>query len=445
MSRPKHPFTVRHRDVWSIAVPASIAFITEPVAGIIDTAVIGQLGDAGLLGGLAIGAVAFDAIFSLAFFLRLGTAGLTAQAVGARDPLDGVLHLARSFLVALGLGALVLALAIPLHWVFVLAFAPGPNVAGSFADYFFIRLWSVPFVLINFVLLGWFYGRADATTGMVLQLLVNAINIVLSLWFVLGLGWGVPGVAWATVIGQAVAAAAGLVLVARHHGGLPKMLAGTPLSALADVTALRRMFGLSRDLIIRTLALMAAFGWFTAQGSRMGEVALSANAILLHLFFVAAYFLDGLAQAAEQLCGKAVGANWRPAFERATRLALGWGLIIAGALSAVLLAFGWAAIDLMTTNAEVREMARVYLVMAALTPLTGMPAFVYDGIMIGATLNTTMRNGMLASLVIYLVAALVLQPLLGLWGLWIAFHILLAGRAAIYAWAIERRKPALFA
>jgi putative MATE family efflux protein len=444
MSRPQNPFTVRHKDVWAIALPASIAFITEPVAGIIDTAVIGQLGDSGLLGGLVLGALAFDVIFSLAFFLRLGTAGLTAQAVGARDPHDGLLHLARSFVVALAFGALVLILAVPLHWLFAIGLAPGENVATPFADYFYIRIWSAPFVLINFVLLGWLYGRAAATTGMVLQLLVNVINIALSIWFVLGLGWGVPGVAWATVIGQGVAALIGIAIVLRHYGGLGRLVAATPLAALGDVAAVTRMVGLSRDLIIRTLALMAAFAWFAGQGSRMGEIELSANAILLHLFFVAAYFLDGLAQAAEQLCGKAVGANWRSAFERATTLSLAWGLLISGALAIGIFIFGGAAIDLMTTHAEVRDMARVYLVMAALTPLTGMPAFVYDGIMIGATLNTTMRNGMLLSLAIYIALAVLLQPLLGLWGLWIAFNIFLAGRAVIYAWAIERRKPTLF-
>lgn len=444
MQRPQHPFTVRHRDVWGIALPASVAFITEPVAGMIDTAVIGQLGDAGVLGGVVLGAVAFDLIFSFAFFLRLGTAGLTAQAIGAREPNDGLLHLARSVLVALLLGAVVLLLASPLHWIFSLTLAPGENVAPAFSDYFYVRLWSAPLVFINFALLGWLYGRAAATTGMAIQLLLNTVNIGLSIWLVLGLGWGVRGVAWATVIGQGVAVAAGLIIVLRHFGGVRPIIAATKIQALGDIVAIKRMLGLSRDLIIRTLALMAAFTYFAAQGSRMGDVALSANAILLHLFFISSYFLDGIAQAAEQLCGKAVGANWRPAFERATRLALGWGLLIAGALSVILYAFGWLAIDLMTTNADVREMARQYLVMAALTPIAGMPAFVYDGIMIGATLNTTMRNGMLASLALYFATAMILQPLLGLWGLWVALLVLLTGRAAIYAWAIERRKMALF-
>jgi multidrug resistance protein, MATE family len=442
--RPQHPFTVRHADVFKIALPASVAFITEPLAGVIDTAIIGQLGDAGLLGGLALSAVAFSVLFALAFFLRFGTAGLVAQSVGARDRLDGLLHLSRAMIVAVGLGALLLALSVPLHTFFTLALAPPPNATGAFSDYFFIRMWSVPFVLINYVLLGWFYGRAEATTGMWLQILVNAVNIVLSLWFVLGLGWGVPGVALATVIGQIAAALIGLILVVRHYGSVGRIIEQTPIAALRDVEAVKRMVGISRDLIIRSAALMGAFAYFSAQAARMGETELAANAVLLQLFSVSAYFLDGIATAAEQLCGKAVGANWRPAFERATRLSLLWGLIIAGALSALLFGFGWLAIDLMTTSPEVREMARVYLVMVALTPLTGMPAFVYDGIMIGATLNTTMRNGMLASLALYLIVAIALQPLLGLWGLWIALHVLLLSRAGIYMIAIEKRKPQMF-
>lgn len=444
MSSEVHPFEIRHRDVWAIAVPASVAFITEPVAGVIDTAVIGQLGDAGLLGGLSLGAVAFSVIFALAFFLRFGTGGLVAQAVGARDPLDGLLHMARAMAVAIVMGLVLLALSVPIHSGFEIALAPPPDSAQAFADYMFIRMVSVPFVLINFVLLGWFYGRADARTGMWLQILINVINIVLSILFVQGFGWGVPGAAWGTVIGQVVAAVAGLAIAIRHYGGLWAILAHTTPSALFDLGAIRRMIGISRDLIIRSLALMSAFAYFAAQGARVDAVALSANAILMQLFSISAFFLDGLATAVEQLCGKAVGARWRPAFETAVKLGLGWGLVIAGALSALLFAGGWVAIDLMTTNAAVREAARVYLGMVALTPLTGMPAFVYDGVMIGATLNVTMRNGMVISLLIYLATAMLLQPILGLWGLWIALHVLLLVRAGLYAVAIERRKPEIF-
>ncbi|HUH76035.1 MAG TPA: MATE family efflux transporter, partial [Devosia sp.] len=196
--RPQHPFTVRHGDVWKIALPASIAFITEPLVGIVDITVIGRLGDAGLLGGLVLGALLFDIIFSLAYFLRIGTAGLTAQAVGAKDPQDGLLHVSRAILLAVVIGMLMIALGWPILWLANWGLAPEAGASAALADYFNYRIWSAPFSLINYALLGWFYGRAAAKTGMALQLLLHGFDIVLSIWFVHGLGWGVPGAAIGT-------------------------------------------------------------------------------------------------------------------------------------------------------------------------------------------------------------------------------------------------------
>jgi Na+-driven multidrug efflux pump len=204
------------------------------------------------------------------------------------------------------------------------------------------------------------------------------------------------------------------------------------------------MFGLSRDLMIRSAALMAAYAWFAAQGSRMGEVALSANAILLNLLMIGAFFLDGVAQAAEQLAGKSVGANWRPAFDRAYGLSFQWGLVLAVGLGLVWYFGGPLVINFMTTNEAVRAYAADHLWMAALCALTFMPAFVYDGILIGVTLNVVMRNGMLASLAVFLAAALLLQPLWGNAGLWAALHIWFVARGAYYWWALERHRGRLF-
>lgn len=444
MSRPQHPFTVRHADVWKIALPASVAFITEPLVGIVDITVIGRLGDAGLLGGLVLGALLFDIIFSLAYFLRIGTAGLTAQSVGARDPRDGLLHVSRAIVLGVGIGLLMIALGGPILWLSTWFLAPEAGASAALADYFHVRLWSAPFSLVNYALLGWFYGRAAAKTGMMLQLLLHGCDIVLSVWFVHGLGWGVPGAAIGTVIGQAVAAFVGLGLLLRHYGGPRAVLAHIGPGELLDAVALRRMFGLSRDLMIRSAALMSAYAWFAAQGSRIGEVALSANAVLLNLLMFVAYFLDGIAQAAEQLTGKAVGANWRPAFDQAYGLSMLWGLFITLSLGLAWYFGGPWVIGLMTTNAEVQAYALTYLPIAALCTVTFMPAFVYDGILVGTTLNTTMRNGMVVSLVVFLGAALALQPVLGNWGLWGALHCWFVARGAIYWWALERRKAGLF-
>jgi MATE family multidrug resistance protein len=413
--------------------------------GIVDITVIGRLGDAGLLGGLVLGALVFDIIFSLAYFLRIGTAGLVAQSVGARDPRDGLLHVVRAILLGIGIGAVMIALAWPMLWLATTLLAPGSAATAALADYFFIRIWSAPFSLINYALLGWFYGRAAATTGMALQLLLHGINIAASIAFVYLMGWGVAGAAAGTVLGQIVAAVVGLGLLLRHYGGLKAVLDRIAPGELRDATALRRMFGLSRDLMIRSAALMGAYAWFAAQGSRMGEVALSANAVLLTLLMTIAFFLDGIAQAAEQLTGKAVGANWRPAFDQAYKLSFFWGLILTVTLGLAWYAAGPFIIGLMTTNADVQAYALTYLPIATLCTVTFMPAFVYDGILIGTTLNTTMRNGMVASLAVFLAAALTLQPLLGNWGLWAALHCWFVARGAIYWWALERRRAGLFA
>ncbi|MDB5621476.1 MAG: family efflux transporter [Devosia sp.] len=443
-ARPRYPFAVGHRDVWKIALPACVAFITEPIVGIVDITVIGRLGDASLLGGLVLAALLFDVLFSLAYFLRIGTAGLTAQAIGARDPTDGLIHAARAVVLAVLLGIAMIVLAGPILWVADRLLAPEAGVGAAMADYFAYRIWSAPFALLNYALLGWFYGRAAATKGMMLQMLLHGVDIALSIWFVHGLGWGIPGAALGTVIGQAVAALVGLGLLVHHCGGMRQVLRSVPMAELLDPAGLKRMFGLSRDLMIRSMALMGAYAWFAAQGSRMGEVALSANAILLNLLMVAGYFLDGIAQAAEQLSGKAVGANWRPAFERAYRLSFGWALVLAAGLGALWFATGPLIIAGMTTNGAVQSQALLYLPVAALCAVSFMPAVVFDGILVGTTLNRVMRNGMVASLPVFLLAATVLQPLWGNWGLWAALHCWFITRGLIYWWALERRKAALF-
>jgi multidrug resistance protein, MATE family len=444
VSRPTYPFDVRSADVWKIALPASVAFITEPLAGFVDITVIGRLGDASTLGGVVIGALVFDFIFSLAYFLRIGTAGLTAQAIGSRDPRDGLLHAARAIGIGIIAGIAMIALQVPLFWLATSTIAPGEAVSQAFGQYFYVRIWSAPFSLINYAVLGWFYGRAAATTGMMLQMLIHGINILLSVWFVWGLGWGIEGAALATVVGHAAAACLGIVLVIRHFGGMRKTLALITPDDLLHGHALRRMFGLSRDLMIRSVALMTAYAYFAAQGARMGDVPLAANALLLNLLMIGAYFLDGIAQAAEQLCGKSVGANWRPAFDRAYVLSFRWGFVLSAGLAVLWFVAGGPLIGLMTTNAEVQTYAQAFLWLAALSMLTSMPGFVYDGILTGVTMNVVMRNGMLISLVLFLGAAFALQPVWGNTGLWVALHIWYVARAAVYWWALEKKKGALF-
>jgi MATE family multidrug resistance protein len=438
------PFTVSHGAVLAIAVPAALALITEPLVGMVDTVLIGRLGDAALLGGVALGAVAFDVLFSVFFFLRLGTAGLVAQAVGSEDRPSAAAHLMRALMIALVFGLIVLALSWPVTEGMARMFAAEGAVGDAFRTYFGVRLWTMPLVLINFSIAGWLYGRGDARTAFVLALVTNAVNAGVSIALVSGAGLGVTGVALGTVAAQAVATAGGLAIVWRHYGGVGGFLALVPRDALASIEPIRRLISLSASLIIRSVALMAAFAYFSAQGSRAGATVLAANAILLNFFALTTFFLDGLSTAAEQLCGKAVGAGYRPAFRRAMRLSLGWGVGVAGALSIIMLVLGSAIIDFMTTAEDVRLAAKAMLIFAALTPLTGMPAFIADGVVIGATMAKEMRNGMVAASVMFFATAFVLQPIWGIAGLWVALHLLFVYRAAILFALVRWREPELF-
>jgi Na+-driven multidrug efflux pump len=280
---------------------------------------------------------------------------------------------------------------------------------------------------------------------MTLQFIIHLVDIATSILFVYGFGWGIFGAALGTVLGQVIAALVGLGFVVRHFGGLTRIGSMLQLGELLDPSGVSRMLQLSRDLMLRSIALMATYAFFAAQGARLGEISLSANAILLNLLMISGYLLDGTAQAAEALCGRAIGANYRPAYERAYALSMRWGFVIAIILTLTWLVGGPFVIDFMTTSEPVRAYARDFLWIAALASLTGMPSFIYDGILIGSTLNATMRNGMILAFAAFLAACALLQPSIGNLGLWAALHIFFVVRWAYYWVALERAKARLFA
>lgn len=410
--------------VAAIAVPMTLAYMTTPLIGVVDTAVVGRLGEAELLGGLAIGAILFDLLFATFNFLRAATTGLTAQAFGRNDTDEEHAIFWRSFLLALAIGCLVVALG-PLLITVGLGFMnAGPAVAGAASTYVAIRLWSAPAALANYSILGYILGRGEAATGLVLQFVISISNLVLSVLLGLTLGWGIAGVAWATVIGEVLGVVAGLAIISRRS---PRVqFPGRERLFRRD--ALRRLFALNGDIMIRSLALMSAFAFFTRAGVQFGPVTLAANAVLMNFFFVASYFLDGLATAAEQIVGRAIGANNRTAFRDAIRLTLIWGFVVAGIGTVVIYLAGPAIIDLITTAPEVRIDARVYLGWAAISTLAGVLAFQMDGVYIGATWSRDMRNMMLLSLAVFLALVLTVVPALGNHALWAALNIFLGLR-----------------
>lgn len=434
-------FSVSHRSVLAIAVPMTLAYLSTPLLGVVDMAVIGRLGDAALLGGIALGGIIFDLVFTTFNFLRSGTTGLTAQAVGGRNEEEIKATLLRALVIAFVGGLAVMALNVPLLKVGLWFLGGSDDVQAATERYFDIRLFSAPFLLANYAILGWFIGLGRAGTGLLLQLVLNGLNIVLSVFFVIGLSWSVEGVALATVLSEVAATLVGGFLVLAHAKGG----AWPAATVIFDRRLLMRMMAVNRDIMIRSFTLLYAFAFFMARSADQGDTMLAANALLEKFIMVGAFFLDGLATAAEQLAGRAVGARYRPAFDRTLKLTALWSFALAGLLALLFWALGPTMIAFMTTAPEVRLGAETYLVWAVLTPLFGVLAFQMDGVFIGATWSSTMRNMMLLSLALYLAAYYSLFPLLGNHGLWLAFLLFFGIRGLTLLAACRKRAAETFA
>ena len=413
-----------------------IANLTTPLIGIVSTIAIGRLGDATLLGGVAMASVIFDCLFWLFAFLRMSTVAFTAQALGAGETQELRALLVRGFAVAALIGACLIVLQIPLAALLLDVMGGSAGVTRAAKTYFTIRIWSAPLALANYVVLGWLIGQARAKLALGVQVAINLINMAATvlLVLVLVLDFGIAGAAIAAVVAEAAGLGLGIVIARHLTRGQPKVLR----AALFDRAKLMRMLAVNRDIMIRTAALISAFLFFTAQGARAGDVTLAANAVLNNFLLVNAFFLDGLANAAEQLCGRAFGARDRTGFSGATRLVVLWGVAFALAVTATFALSGPALIDIMTASEEVRRGAREYLWFVVLAPMLAVFAFAYDGVYIGAAWARDMRNLMALSLLIFLAAWLVLRPF-GNAGLWGALLVHYAARGGLQA----LRYPAL--
>ena len=415
-----------HRRVLGLAGPIILSNLSTPLLGAVDTAVVGHLPDPTYIGGVAIGAMVFSFLYWGFGFLRMGTTGFTAHVYGAGDAAELRAAFLRPLLLAGLFGLALILLQAPIGWIAFRLVDGSPDVRAAAAGYYHIRIWSAPATLTNYTVLGWLLGTRRVRVALGLQVLLNLTNIVLDLSFVLGFGMAARGVALATLIGEAVTAAIGLALVLRTLG---REGVATDWPRVLDRARLVALFRVNADIFIRTLCLVFAFGYFTATGARLGDVTLAANAILLNLQTFAAYGLDGFAHATEILAGAAVGARSLADFRRAVRTAGLWAALMALAVALVYVLAGDRIIALFTSIDEVRETAGRYLPWMMLSPLVSVWSFLLDGIFIGSTRTAEMRNAMIASLAIYLIAAWALLPLWGNHGLWLAFTLFMAARA----------------
>ena len=421
-------FHVTHARVFAIAAPAMLANLTTPLLGLVSTAIIGRLGEPHLLGAVGMSALIFDLTFWLFGFLRMGTVALTAQALGAGDAVEERAVLLRALLIAAVIGLALVVLQVPLAAVIYDLMGGSAAVRQAAETYFHLRIWSAPFALGNYAIAGWLVGIARAKTALALQIAINVLNMAGAAVLVLAFDMGIAGAAIAAAASEAIGLLAGLGVAYRLLGG--RLVIGRKV--VLQRAQLMRMLRVNRDIMIRTAALIAAFAFFAAQGARAGDVTLAANSVLHNFTLVGSFFLDGMATAAEQLCGRAVGARDAHAFRRAVRLVILWGYAFGAATSLLFLAGGEQFIAIMTVSQDVRGAAAIFMVYAALAPVIGVLAYGFDGIYVGATWTRDMRNLMVVALAIYL-ATWWTASSLGNAGLWIAFLLFLAARGLLQA------------
>ena len=416
-------------QVFAIAGPAMIANLTTPLIGVVSTTAIGRLGEPALLGGVAVASVIFDCLFWLFGFVRMSTTAFAAQSLGAGETAELRVILVRGFIVAAVIGVVLILLQIPLISVLLGAIGGSDAVTSAAKTYFSIRIWSAPVVLINYVVLGWLIGLAHARLALGLQIAINITNAAATALLVLVLDAGIAGAAIASVAAEAV----GLLLGVAAAGRLTQWKLAIARASLFERAKLLRMLAVNRDIMIRTAALIAVWLFFSAQGARAGDIALAANSVLNNFLLISAFFLDGLANAAQQLCGQTYGARDRNAFSDAVRLVIAWGSAFSLAVSAAFLLFGPSLIDTMTTSEGVRAMAREFLPFVLFAPLLGVFAFAFDGIYIGATWARDMRNLMIGSLAIFFSAWWALRSFgnAGLWGALLAHYAARGGLQAL--------------
>lgn len=418
------------RRILKVAIPVVLSNATVPILGAVDTGVVGQLGQAAPIAAVGAGAIILSSVYWIFGFLRMGTTGLAAQALGAGDRPELVALLSRALLIAAVAGAGLIAL----QWaIFAGAFWLAPTsaeVEGLARSYMQVRIWSAPAAIAIYGLTGWLIAQERTAAVLVIQLAMNGANIALDVWFVLGLGFGVEGVAWATFIAEW----SGVMLAVWFCRDAFVGSDWRDRVQVFESARLKRMLAVNTDILIRSVLLQITFASFLLMGGLFGTVTLAANQVLLQFLYITAYALDGFAFAVEALVGRFFGAGDRGRLRRAVVLCGAWGLGTVAILALAFAVFGGLLVDVMAKAPEVREVARDYLPWMVAAPLIGFASWMLDGVFIGATRTRDMRNMMVLSFGVYLAALAVLVPWLDNHGLWAALMVSFAVRGVTLGW-----------
>lgn len=422
------------REILRLAVPAVIANITTPLLSLVDMAIVGHIGSPAFIAAIALGGTLFSMIYWVFVFLRMGTGGMTAQAFGARDTeaVDSLLY--RALSVSLLSGAVLIFLA-PLAKPLLLSFMGATSEASALAGrYFDILIFGAPASLSIYVFNGWFIGRRDSRRPMWLSMVVNIVNIVCSLVLVYGLNLGIDGVAAGTLVAQWAGFVAAVMMARRYRPCSPSF------SRLLGLGELRRFFSVNADIFLRTLCLVAVTVWFTRAGARQGDTILSVNALLMQLFILFSYIMDGYAYAGEALVGNAVGAGDRGGVMSSVKALFRHGIAAALFFTAVYAIGGGFILSLLSDSGAVLATAGGYRWWAVLIPVAGVGAFIWDGVFIGATMTRAMLLSMTVAMAVFFAVYFLLSGVMGNHALWLAFILYLSSRALLQTLLFMRRR-----
>ena len=407
-----------NKAILRLAIPNIVSNVTIPLLGMIDIAIAGRIGDDSTIGALAIGTAIFNFIYWNFAFLRMGTSGLAAQAYGADNKRECANILARSMIVAVGIALLLLIFNRPIGAAAMKIMEGSEEVMALAAEYFFVRIWAAPAAIGIFALHGWLTGMQDATTPMVVAILNNLINIAASLWFVFGMDMGVVGIAWGTVVAQYAALLITLIIIFLRYKAYVREVS---LRECLNMEPMVRFFRINSDAFLRTLCVCTVYTCFTAFSARFGDTILATNELLMQLFMLFSYMLDGFCYAAESLTGRFIGERNRSSLRECIRLLAVW----CGAVAAVYIVayiFWWEPIlGIFTSSPTIMACAEEYIWWIVMVPLVGFIPFLIDGILIGATKTRIMRNTTFWALVAFFALYFALRSAFGNRALWIAF------------------------
>ena len=407
-----------NKRILGLAVPSIISNITVPLLGLVDVSIVGHLGSATYIGAIAVGGMLFSMIYWIFGFLRMGTSGLTAQAYGRRDLAEVILLFVRSLGIAFGLALLLIMLQYPILKVAFTLIDATPAIKDLASLYFRICIWGAPAVLGLYSFAGWFVGMQNSRFPMYIAITQNVVNIAASLFFVFIWNRGVAGVAMGTLVAQY----AGLLMASLlWYGYYRRLWQKLNWQMLTDYETMRSFFILNRDIFFRTLCLVAITTYFTSRGAEQGDIILAVNTLMMQLFTLYSYIMDGFAYAGEALTGHYVGAHNQADLRRMIRTLFAWGVGLALAFTLLYGIGGSSFLGLLTNEQEVLNASSDYFYWVLAIPLAGMAAFLWDGIYIGATASRQMLYSMLVASVSFFILQRIFQQQMGNHALWMAF------------------------